>query len=142
RRRLRTPGLLLARELDLAGIHVEPACNDKLLGPAGNGEIAIGRINPADVTAAEPAAGVESGCGRLRLPGIARKHLWPAEDDLAIAPVGNEGTGPVHDGQLHPGQGEAHRTDPTRSLIGIRDVEAGFGAAVALQGTLAEQSGD
>ena len=77
-----------------------------------------------EVAGAEPAVAGQRLGRRLGRAPVAGEDLRAAQQDLPVL---------AGEAQLDPGQRPAHAAGPPRAVVGVRDVEPGLGAAVALE---------
>src|SRR3954451_22608266 len=126
---LRDGRVVLERRLDLARVDVEPTADDELLAAAGDLEAPVLVVEPAEVAGAKPAVAGERLGRRVRPAPVAVEDLRTADEDLAIGAV---------EAHLDAGQRPADAARAPRAVVGVGDVEAGLGAAVALERELAE----
>src|SRR6266700_2976233 len=118
----------LQHELDLTRINVESTRDDQLLQPAPDGERAV-VADLTHVAGAQEAVGGERLLRRLRVAPVAVEHLAAFEQHLArLAEL-----------HLHARERVADSAGLARPVVRIRDHDAAFGDAVALDWRLPEQ---
>src|SRR3954451_19896486 len=127
--RLRDARVLLEHDLHLARVDVQAPADDELLAAAGDLEAAVVRIQAPEVAGPEPAVGRERLLGRLRTVPVAPEYLRAAHEDLAGLVVVRAACDP----QLDAGQRPPHPAGSARPVVEVGDVQAGLGAAVAVE---------